>query len=99
MIGPMTRRGATAALWMLGVSMLGCALIPKSQRLEEERSMQIPGTDIKTIAVIAGGDTRGELRMSVRVRQQLEEGGWAAMPRAGRWENETGAVEDICSHG
>jgi hypothetical protein len=56
----------------------------------------VPGTQFKTIAVIAGDESRPGLRMSVQVRDELNKGGWNGVRRAGRWGNEDAAVADIC---
>jgi hypothetical protein len=62
----------------------------------QERRSEIPGNGIKTIAVIAADDMGTTIRMSAQVRTQLSDGGWNAIRRAGRWESETQALEEIC---
>jgi hypothetical protein len=65
----------------------------------ENVNPEVPGSRFRVIATIAGGDANPDLRMSVTVRQQLNEGGWSAVRRAGRWESERAAVVDICAVG
>ena len=65
----------------------------------EQVSPNIPGTKFKVIATITGGDARTDIRMSVTVREQLNDSGWTAVRRAGRWESRLEALSDICSAG
>ncbi len=103
----MTGRAATVLRGLLGAVVLaglvgvsGCAeLIPKKARSNEEKSRQHEGSKYQVIVVIAGGDSRGELRMSALVRQRLIEGGWQAVRRSGRWGTEIEALADICPQG
>lgn len=77
------------------VSLSACT----SRPIMEQASPTIPGTKFKTIATIAGGDAPPDLRMSVTVRQQLNEAGWTAVRRSGRWESEREATDEICAVG
>ena len=65
----------------------------------EQQSSKHTGAEYKLITVIAGDDSRGALRMSVLVRRKLNEGGWQAVTRSGRWTTENDALGDICPQG
>jgi len=96
-----TRNLTTIAVLSAGLlGLAGCAeILPKKQRMTEERGKGHEGSKYQVIAVIAGGDSRGELRMSAMVRQKLAEGGWQAVRRSGRWGSEIEALADICPQG
>lgn len=65
----------------------------------ENVNPEVPGSKFRVIATIAGGDASPDIRMSATVRQTLNDGGWSAVRRAGRWESERMAVTDICAVG
>lgn len=69
------------------------------QPIIENVNPEIAPSKFRIIATIAGGDAGPDLRMSATVRQQLSDGGWTAIRRAGRWETERAALVDICSSG
>jgi len=50
-----------------------------------------------TVATIAGDDGRNDLRMSIQVRNDLHKAGVNAVKVAGRWENVTQAITQVCS--
>lgn len=77
------------------VTLVACTPRP----VMEQVSPTIPGSKFRTIATIAGGDAAPDLRMSVTIRQELNDGGWTAVRRAGRWENEHAATAEICAGG
>lgn len=83
-------------LFLMALFALGCF---GSQPVLENVNPEIPGTKFKVIATIAGGDAGPDLRMSATVRQTLNDSGWSAVRRAGRWESERTAVVDICAEG
>jgi hypothetical protein len=85
------KRGAVAGLVWLA------ACTPRPVLVQANPA--VSGTKFKVIATVAGGDAAPDIRMSVTVRQELNEGGWTAVRRAGRWENEQVAVADICDEG
>jgi hypothetical protein len=64
-----------------------------------EHIAPVPGDKFKTIATIAGGSSRNNLRMSSMVRQLLRDSGIAVVRRAGRWDDEKEAVTSICKEG
>ena len=74
-------------------------IIPKKNRSSEQVSRLHEGSKYQVIVVIAGGDSRAELRQSSMVRAKLQEGGWQALRRAGRWATEAEAIADICPAG
>ena len=94
-------RGLAWALVLMVIAGLsGCSiLIPPKKRMIEQKSAKFSGADYKIIAVIAGDDSRGALRMSVMVRAKLREGGLQAVQRQGRWTVENEAMADICPAG
>jgi hypothetical protein len=62
----------------------------------ERVNPNIPGGRFHVLAGIAGGDARTDLRVSVTVRQQLQDSGFTVVRRAGRWDSQTEAVRAIC---
>jgi hypothetical protein len=81
---------------VLAISLSACASIFPSRKVSEFRNPDIPGSQFKTIAVIAGEETTPGMRMSAGMREELNKGGWKAVRRAGRWGNENEAVAGIC---
>jgi hypothetical protein len=63
----------------------------------EQINPAVPGSKFKVIATVAGGSGTADIRMSATVRQQLNDSGWTAVRRAGRWENQSAAITEICS--
>ena len=62
-------------------------------------SPTIPGAKFKVIATIAADDAGPSLNMTATVRQTLNDSGWTAVPRAGRWEAAATAIMDVCADG
>lgn len=65
----------------------------------ENWNTNIPTTHFKTVATIAGGTSRNDLRMMVQVRQDLNKAGVSAVPAGGRWDTVAEALGQICSSG
>jgi hypothetical protein len=80
----------------VAMSMTACGSIFQQRKVTEFRNAEIPGTQFKTIAVIAGDETAPGLRMSATMREDLNKEGWKGVRRAGRWSNENEAVTAIC---
>ena len=78
---------------------LGLAACQQGRPVLEQISPTIPGAKFNIIATIEGGPTATDLRMSVTVRQTLNDSGWTAVRRAGRWENQGSALSAICAEG
>lgn len=74
-------------------------LLPHKKEMIEQQSATHNGKEFKVIAVIAGDDSRGGLRMSTLVRRRLNEEGWQGVARSGRWGTENDALADICPEG
>lgn len=88
------RSGLLASLGILAVA---CGPIFQKRRPSVERvNSSIPGDRFQVIATIAGGDSRTDIRMSATVRQVLQDSGFTAIRRAGRWDSEADAVRSIC---
>jgi hypothetical protein len=88
------RSGLLASLGILAV---GCGPIFQKRKPSVERvNASIPGGRFQVIATIAGGDSRTDIRMSATVRQVLQDSGFTAVRRAGRWDSEADAVRQIC---
>ena len=63
----------------------------------ENWNATVPAGHFKTIATIAGGDGRNDLRMTVQVRNDLNKAGVAAVKSAGRWESVTQMIQQVCA--
>ena len=83
---------AVAAL-LLG----GCFM--KAKKGFENWNTNLPASHFKTIATIAGGTGRNDLRMMVQVRQDLQKAGVNAVASSGRWDTVMEALGQICSSG
>jgi hypothetical protein len=68
-----------------------------SKKSYENWSNSVPAGRFRTLATIAGGDGRNDLRMSVQVRNDLHKAGINAIKVSGRWENITQAISQVCS--
>lgn len=68
-----------------------------SKKSYENWSNSIPAGRFRTVATIAGGDGRNDLRMSVQVRNDLLKAGVTALKVSGRWENIPQAISQVCS--
>ena len=82
---------------LVGLVVVAACLRPKP--VIEQTSPTIHGTKFHTIATISGDDASSNMRMSAQVRQTLNDSGWVAIRRSGRWESQSAAVTDICSDG
>jgi hypothetical protein len=85
------RLGIAGLLWVAGCK------FGQGRPVLEQVSPTIPGGKFQVIATVAGGSGPADLRMSVTVRQLLNDSGWTAVRRAGRWDNQGEAVVAICS--
>ena len=65
----------------------------------ENWNTNIPASHFRTIATIAGGTGRNDLRMMVQVRQDLQKAGVNAVASSGRWDSVLEALGQICSSG
>ena len=63
----------------------------------ENWNTNLPASHFRTLATIAGGTGRNELRMMVQVRQDLQKAGVNAVPSSGRWDTVVEALGQICS--
>lgn len=87
------------ALAITGMCGCGRPLLERPRPASETWSATIAPDHFKTIATIAGTDARADMRVTVRVRDQLTAGGWNAVRRAGRWDSEMEAIIAICAPG
>jgi len=94
----MTRHHVAAALAGTLLWLAGCKL-GQGRPVLEQISPTVPGVKFKVIATIAGGSGSADLRMSVTVRQQLNDSGWTAVRRPGRWDSQGAALAAICAEG
>jgi hypothetical protein len=65
----------------------------------EDANPSVSGSHFKTIATVAGSSTGSDMRLMVKLRQQLKDGGWSAEARPGRWDSAAEMVSHICSPG
>lgn len=65
----------------------------------ENWNTSVPASHFRTVATIAGGTGRNDLRMMVQVRQDLQKAGVNAVPSGGRWDSVVEALGQICSSG
>jgi hypothetical protein len=88
--------GVLAALGLAGCSRPFFAL-PAPMAEQISPNIPIPPGGYRTIATVAGGARRTDLRISGTVRLQLEDSGFTVVRRAGRWDDEREAVRAICA--
>ena len=74
----------------------GCGSLIKPMKTVEQRNDRIPGNKFQAIAVIAGEDTGPGIRLSAQVREQINQNGITAVRKAGRWQSQLEAFNDIC---
>ena len=86
---------ARAALAVALVAAVGCY----KNREFEDANPNVPGTHYKSIATLAGTNAGSDIRLMVKLRQTLKDGGWKAEPRSGRWDSAADAVNHVCSPG
>lgn len=65
----------------------------------ENWNTTVPVSRFRTIATIAGGTGRNDIRMMVQVRQDLQKAGVNAVPSSGRWESVAAVIGQVCSPG
>lgn len=96
----MMMRRLTTLVIPLGSALLGgCMLFHVSKPATEDVQRSVDASKLQAVAVIAGNDSRADLRMSAMVRQKLTDAGVTAMRRSGRWGSENEAMADICPAG
>jgi hypothetical protein len=78
------------------VLLTACGGLIKPMKTVEQRNDKIPGSKYKSVAVIAGDETRNSIRLSAQVREQMGNNGITAVRRAGRWSSQLEAFNDIC---
>jgi len=82
---------------LLGLLLVaGCGGLIKPLKTVEQRNEKISGSKYKSVAVIAGDETRNTIRLSAQVREQMNTQGISALRRAGRWSSQLEAFNDIC---
>jgi hypothetical protein len=74
----------------------GCGSLIKPMKTVEQRNDRIPGNKFQAIAVIAGEDSGPGIRLSAQVREQINQNGITAVRKAGRWQLQLEAFNDIC---
>ncbi len=87
-------RSLAPLLGMLLVA--GCSGLLKPMKTVEQKNEKIPGSKYKSVAVIAGDETRTTIRLSAQVREQMNSSGVTALRRSGRWASQLEAFNDIC---
>lgn len=86
------------ALTMASLLLVGCSFM-RGKKGFENWNTNIPASHFKTIATIAGGTARTDLRMMVQVRQDLQKAGVNAVASSGRWDTVMEALGQICASG
>lgn len=94
--GPTLSWGKTLGCSVCLAMLAGCGSLIKPMKSSEQRNDRIPGNKFQAIAVIAGEDTRPGIRLSAQVREQISQNGITAVRRAGRWQSQLEAFNDIC---
>jgi hypothetical protein len=95
---PKTHDLGFLALTMTSLLLVGCSLT-RGKKGFENWNNNIPANHFKTIATIAGGTSRTDLRMMVQVRQDLQKAGVNAVASSGRWDTVMEALGQICASG
>jgi hypothetical protein len=85
------------SFWYVGTALVSMMACLGSKPVLEQVSPTIPGAKFKVIATIAADDAGPSLNMTATVRQTLNDSGWTAVPRAGRWEAAATAIMDVCA--
>lgn len=85
------------ALAVSSLLLVGCPF--SSKKGFENWNTSLPASRFKTIATIAGGTSRTDLRMMVQVRQDLQKAGLNAVASSGRWDTVMEALGQICASG
>lgn len=84
-----------------GASLMAAALFLSScfgsKKGFENWNATVPAGRFKTVATIAGGDGRNDLRMTVQVRNDLNKAGLTAVRSAGRWESVAQMIQQVCA--
>ena len=84
----------------LACALLGaCSIFHTAKPASVDIHRQVDASKFQAVVVIAGNDSRSDLRMSVMVRQKMTDAGVTALRRSGRWGSEVEAVADICPAG
>lgn len=65
-------------------------------KVQEAVNPAVPGSQFRTLTVIAAGDEDADIQVAVRVRRSLEQAGVAVVPSPGRWPTELAALEGVC---
>ena len=96
----MTRRNRRLRVSLAAAAvLLGGCFLTKSKKGFENFNVTVPASHFKTIATIAGGTGRNDIRMMVQVRQDLQKAGLNAVRSAGRWESVAGVIAQVCAPG
>jgi hypothetical protein len=86
------------ALAVASLLLVDCSLT-KGKKGFENWNTNVPASHFKTIATIAGGTSRSDIRMMVQVRQDLQKAGLNAVASSGRWDTVMEALGQICASG
>lgn len=87
-----------ATLAVTSLLLIGCPL-SRGKKGFENWNTSVPASHFKTIATIAGGTSRSDIRMMVQLRQDLQKGGVNAVAASGRWDTVIEALGQICATG
>ena len=88
--------GVAAALLGSPVLLSQCP-IQRVRPAVEHINGHIAPQNFKVIATIAGHARRTDLQISATVRQQLQDSGFVAVPKRGRYPTEVDAIKHVCA--
>jgi hypothetical protein len=81
----------------LGLAACSGPIFQKARPSVERINPNVSADRFHIIAAIAGGDARTDLRISVTVRQELQDSGFNVVKKPGRWDSQVEAVHSICA--
>lgn len=91
-------RARAGAVLLATCALAACSSIfHKQGQIRQYTSPDVDATRFKTLTVISDGADKFDLQIMGRVRDRISNAGVTVVKRAGRWENDRQALQDICT--